>query len=215
MHDGIMARQHLDLCAAPPDNPRMQIKQLARLSALLLPILLTSTALAQGLAPPPGSFGPDSFILDAGNGNLDGVQRALNGGKNPNEVEKSDGSSALIAAAKGNHVNVMEVLIRDRVLIDLKDKTGNTALNWAAERGHADAVMVLLGAGADPNTVDRSGVTPLIKAAKIGNVDILKLLVATKKVDLKRGDFTGVTALEWAERNRQTAAVRYLREIGG
>ncbi|MHB1218877.1 MAG: ankyrin repeat domain-containing protein [Alphaproteobacteria bacterium] len=193
----------------------MQIKHLARLSALLLPIFLSTPALAQSLGPPPGGFGPDTFILDAANGNLEGVQKALNGGKNPNEIEKTDATSALIAAAKGNHVNVMEVLIRDRALIDLKDKAGNTALNWAAERGHVDAVKVLLNAGADPNTIDRQGSTPIIKAAKIGNVDILKMLVATKKIDLKRGDFTGVTALEWAERNRQTAAVRYLREAGG
>ena len=193
----------------------MQIKSLARLSALLLPLFLAPPVLAQGLAPPPGSFGPDTFIMDAGNGNLEGVQRALNGGKNPNEVDKIDATSALIAAAKGNHVNVLEVLIRDRALVDLKDKSGNTALNWAAERGNSDAVRVLLDAGADPNTVDRSGVTPLIKAAKIGNLDILKLLVATKKVDLKRGDFTGMTALDWAERNRQTAAARYLRDAGG
>ncbi|MGE0095804.1 MAG: ankyrin repeat domain-containing protein [Alphaproteobacteria bacterium] len=193
----------------------MQIKSLARLSTLLLPLFLAAPVLAQGLAPPPGGFGPDTFLLDAGNGNLEGVQKALNGGKNPNEVDKLDATSALIAAAKGNHVNVMEVLIRDRALVDLKDKSGNTALNWAAERGNVDAVKVLLDAGADPNTVDRSGNSPLIKAAKIGNVDILKLLVATKKVDLKRGDFTGMTASDWAERNRQTAAVRYLRDAGG
>ncbi len=193
----------------------MQIKSLARLSALLLPLFLTAPALAQGLAPPPGGFGPDTFLVDAGNGNLEGVQKALNGGKNPNEIDKIDGTSALIAAAKGNHANVIEVLIRDRALVDLKDKGGNTALNWAAERGNIDAVKVLLDAGADPNTVDRSGVTPLIKAAKIGNLDILKLLVATKKADLKRGDFTGMTALDWAERNRQTAAARYLRDAGG
>lgn len=193
----------------------MQIKHLVRLTALVLPVLLATPVLAQGLAPPPGGFGPDTFLTDAANGNLEGVQKALNGGKNPNEVDKIDATSALIAASKGNHVNVMEVLIRDRALIDLKDKTGNTALNWAAERGHPDAVKILLEAGADPNTIDRQGVTPAIKAAKIGNVDILKMLVATKKIDLKRGDFTGVTALEWAERNRQTTAARYLREVGG
>ena len=193
----------------------MKIRQLARLSALLFPLFLASPVLAQGLAPPPGGFGPDTFLVDAGNGNLEGVKKALNGGKNPNEVDKIDATSALIAAAKGNHVNVMEVLIRDRALVDLKDKSGNTALNWAAERGNTDAVKILLDAGADPNTIDRSGATPLIKAAKIGNLDIVKLLVATKKVDVKRGDFTGVTALEWAERNRQTATVRYLRDAGG
>ena len=193
----------------------MQTRHLARLFALFLPVFLATPVLAQGLAPPPGGFGPDTFIIDVGNGNLEGVQKSLNGGKNPNEVDKIDGTSALIAAAKGNHVNVIEVLIRDRALVDLRDKAGNTALNYAAERGHSDAVKILLDAGADPNTLDRSGASPLIKAAKIGNVDILRMLVATKKVDLKRGDFTGLTALDWAERNRQTAAAKYLREAGG
>lgn len=210
-----MALQRLDLSPPAPDKPPMQIKYLARVSALLGAIFLTSPVLSQGLAPPPGGFGPDTFLVDAGNGNLEGVQKALNGGKNPNEVDKLDATSALIAASKGNHVNVMEVLIRDRALVDLKDKTGNTALNWAAERGNSDAVRVLLEAGADPNTLDRSGNTPMIKAAKIGNLETLKLLVATKKVDLKRGDFTGVTALEWAERNRHNAAAKFLREAGG
>ena len=200
----------------PPSRPTnlfMRIQLLARLCALL-PLFVATPVLAQGLAPPPGSFGPDMFITDAGNGNLEGVQKALNSGKSPNEVDKIDATSALIAAAKGNHVDVMAVLIRDRAQLDHKDKTGNTALNWAAERGNVDAVKVLLDAGADPSTIDRTGASPLIKAAKIGNVEILRLLAA-KKVDLKRGDFTGVTALEWAERNRQTAAARYLREAGG
>lgn len=192
----------------------MKIRFFARFAAFLIPAFLATSALAQGLAPPPGSFGPDTFVMDAGNGNVEGVQKALNGGKNPNEVDKLDGTSALISAAKGNHIPVMQVLIADHALVDIKDKTGNTALNWASERGNSDAVAFLLKAGADPNTIDRSGNTPLIKAAKIGNVEILRLLVATKKVDLKRGDFTGVTALEWAERNRQNAAVKFLRESG-
>jgi ankyrin repeat protein len=192
----------------------MKIRFAARLAALLVPTFLATSALAQGLAPPPGGFGPDQFVMDAGNGSVEGVQKALNAGKSPNEVDKADGVSALIAAAKGNHVRVMEILIGDHALVDIKDKTGNTALNWASERGNTDAVAILLKAGADPNTIDRSGNTPLIKAAKIGNVDILRMLMATKKVDLKRGDFTGVTALEWAERNRQTAAAKLLRESG-
>lgn len=158
------------------------------------------------------NFGPDQYLEAVSRGNLEGVQRGINGGRSINEIF-ADGSTALIVAAKGGHTAVVGFLAENRAHLDFRDRSQSTALILAAERGHAETVAVLLKAGADANIPDRVGDTPLIKAAKGGFVDVVRALVE-RKADLGRTDNTGLTALDWAERNRHVGVVRFLKNAG-
>ena len=169
---------------------------------------------AQAQTGPLGltNFGPDQYLEAVARGNLEGVQRGVNGGRSINEIF-SDGSTALIVAAKGGHTAIVDFLAENRAHLDFRDRNQSTALVWAAERGHAETVAALLKAGADANIPDRVGDTPLIKAAKGGFVDVARVLVE-RKTDLARADNTGLTALDWAERNRHPGVVRLLKNAG-
>lgn len=186
----------------------------AQWAVLLMGVLCLAAGSAWAQLGPSSisNFGPDQYLEALARGNLEGVQRGINGGRPINEVF-TDGSNALITAAKGGHVAIVNFLLENRAHLDFRDRGQNTAIAWAADRGHTETVAALLKAGADANVPDRAGDTPLIKATKGGFIDVARVLVE-KKVDLTRTDNTGLTALDWAERNRQPGIARLLRGAG-
>jgi len=67
-------------------------------------------------------------------GKLELVQEALNEGADVNAVGTS-GSTALIFAVQGNHVDVVEFLLKqDGIDVNFKDKNGRTAYEIAVEK---------------------------------------------------------------------------------
>ena len=77
----------------------------------------------------------------------------------------SGGQSALLVAAYGGHVDVVEALLAKGAEVDAVDNFGKTPLMGAAEVGHADIVRVLLAAGADVNARAKSGANALTWAS--------------------------------------------------
>ena len=61
------------------------------------------------------------------------------------------GRTALIAAAKGGHENIVKILLDAGAEVDAKDDLHITALYYAAERGFAEIIQHLLERGAIPN----------------------------------------------------------------
>ena len=60
---------------------------------------------------------------------------------------------------------------------------------------------------------NRQGITPLMVAASQGSLESLQLLLA-KGCDTTRRDYTGRTALMWAEWSRKNRIVRALKHAG-
>ena len=79
--------------------------------------------------------------------------------------------------------------------------------------GHVDAVETLIERGVDVNSENRRGITPLMIAASQGRNQIVRLLLQ-HKADTARRDYTGRTALMWAEWNRKPQIVKLLRAAG-
>ena len=101
------------------------------------------------------------------------------GGADPNQARTADGSTALIEAAGGGHLEVTRLLL-DRSADPNQACTadGGTALMQAAHRGHLEVTRLLLDRSADPNQVRTDdGHTALMYAAVRGHLEVIRLLL--------------------------------------
>eukprot|EP00752_Nemacystus_decipiens_P006553 g5900.t1 len=88
------------------------------------------------------------------------------------------GRSALVYAAMGPHLGVVEILLASGVDVSASHTvTGGDALHYAVDRGHNEMVCALLHAGADKDRVDNDGDTPLILASSRGHLSIVQTLL--------------------------------------
>eukprot|EP00959_Pyramimonas_sp_CCMP1952_P075049 1568246-Pyramimonas_sp.AAC.1 len=83
----------------------------------------------------------------------------------PEKALDADGSDALMLAAKGDHLDVVKMLLKTAKFdVRRHNQWGYTALMRAANNGHKQVVEVLLAAGADVAAQDKRGETALSKA---------------------------------------------------
>ena len=80
-------------------------------------------------------------------GDSSAVESALKSGVSA-DARSPIGMTALMAAARNNHVETMKLLLKSGANVNQKDSNGWTALMAAAHRGHLDAVKTLIEAGA-------------------------------------------------------------------
>ena len=90
-----------------------------------------------------------------------------------------EGYEALIEAIKGRHLEIIELLIDNEVMImkGFRKSSESTPLYFAAEAGLWDVVKVLIEKGAEVNEIDSNKVTTLMFAAKAGNAEIVQLCI--------------------------------------
>ena len=72
------------------------------------------------------------------------------------------------------HVEIVNILLRERADVNAKNWLGETALSWAAVKGHVEIVKTLLAHGANPNIIDKHGWTALMYAAREGHLSVLQ-----------------------------------------
>jgi ankyrin repeat protein len=80
-------------------------------------------------------------------------------------------------AARNNHLEVCEILLRAGISRDARTKVDKTSLHMAASEGHINIVETLLEYGSDPDCRDLLGMTPLHWAAQNGHAEVVKILV--------------------------------------
>lgn len=100
----------------------------------------------------------------------------------------------LLAAAQGDDVRGVELLLKHRADVDAAGVLGRTPLLAAVLAGRSRISTVLLEAGADVDLADERGTTPLMEAARTGSLEMLELL-AGYGPDLDARDSLGRTAL--------------------
>ncbi len=185
-----------------------------RLSPFLR-VLLLAVALAIGAGDVRAQLSlPDTeFLDDIKNGRRDRVANSLVRGQSPN-TSNSQGQTALMFAALGGHVEIIDLLIKNKGNLRLKDRDGRTALFWAAGNNQAEAVELLLKLGAPANDTDRQGTTALMIAARRGYEDVVRILLAAK-AEVNMTDHTGRTALMWAAETRNAHIPQMLKQAGG
>lgn len=87
--------------------------------------------------------------------------------------------TALLWAARWNHVETLRLLLARGAEADLENDKGSTALYWAVRYDHSDSVWLLAGEGkADVNKQRKLGlVAPVVLASALGFAETLKILL--------------------------------------
>ncbi len=135
-------------------------------------VLLLECMHVQGLASPANQ----ELINAAKNGNLEGVEAALNAGVDVNYAD-SDGYTALMWAAVYEHTEMVRLLIEQGADVNRANNNGTTALMWAAVYGHTDIVRLLIEQGAEVNRANNYGSTALIWAALYERINTARVLI--------------------------------------
>ncbi|MBB5460974.1 MULTISPECIES: ankyrin repeat domain-containing protein [unclassified Paraburkholderia] len=196
-------------------------------------------ACAALVAVPAHAAPIDSLIKSVKFDDVDGVNKLLAKGMDPNSVdnqgipllviaarEKSDKvAAALLANPKtdieiqdkaGENALMMASLVGDLNFVNLliaKDaevnKKGWAPLHYAAANGHDDIVKVLLDHSAYVDAGSPNGTTPLMMAARGGHVSTVKLLL-DNGADLSVKNQIGMTALDFAKTYKEPDVVEGL-----
>jgi ankyrin repeat protein len=118
-------------------------------------------------------YGVAFFFNQIQEGDNLAVQLFLQAGMDVNAQDK-EGSTALMHAVAGHHMDIVKILLANGVDVNAKDAVGGTALMRAAIKGHTDILRVLLAAGANGNLQNESGETALTVAALESNASIVQ-----------------------------------------
>jgi ankyrin repeat protein len=90
-----------------------------------------------------------------------------------------------------------------------------TALAYAIKKKNIDIVKYLLNKGANVNAKsNEEGFTPLMTATVLGSAEIVKLLLATKHIDINAKDKDGLTAMMYAKKTGYFEIASLLKRTG-
>ena len=131
-----------------------------------------------------------NFWVACENGDIEGVQAAIDYGADVNEAD-SGCRTGLMRALRGGHNNVVRALLQhpktDFNKLDLK---GCSALHWAVFGDNHEGMAALLAQNDQSiNQKDRYGQTPIMNAVGWNAVNCFQLLLTNPKVDLETRDY--------------------------
>jgi ankyrin repeat protein len=129
----------------------------------------------------------------------------------------ANGSTALILATVGGHIEVMRCLVQEFAAdVSACSHYGVSATHIAAQTGHADALRYLVTeCGADVNLAAEDGSTPVWLALEAGHREILHCLMHEYNADVDHHMIDGATYFHIAAQNGRTEMLRQLARTGG
>ncbi|OAQ61284.1 Pfs, NACHT and ankyrin domain-containing protein [Pochonia chlamydosporia 170] len=156
------------------------------------------------------NYGYTPLLAASEYGHIEVLEKLLEKGADI-KVCNAAGLSPIAIASKNGYSQIVERLLAvkgvDAIQLDLD---GRSAFHHAVMRGHESVVKLLLDAGAISFTKDRWEATPLILAARNGHAAFLKLLLDMKGANIHETDVFGLSALQWAARCVEPAAMEVL-----
>lgn len=151
------------------------------------------------------SIGRTALLWAATNGNLLLTEALLAGelGKTADiSAYNNRGKTALHLASEGNHINVVQILLKHGAKADAISDGGWTPLHNAAQNGWTEVVALLLAANANVNSKLSNEMTPIHWAAFNGHEDVVKLLLERPETNIAiKDDFDRTPMLCAAERH--------------
>lgn len=150
-------------------------------------------------------FNHTGLMYAAINGHYEVVKLLLENGANPNIKALNGGTALILASAKKENTNIINILLDYgsdiNAMIEDDKMTGVTSLYYAAYNFFEFNVKTLLERGADPNieviVYGQLETSPLIAAAAVGSYTSVKLLIE-HGADINYKDSRGYTALDYA-----------------
>ncbi|WP_341312188.1 ankyrin repeat domain-containing protein [Paraburkholderia sp. IMGN_8] len=179
-------------------------------SRVVLAATLACAALSSVIASPAQAAPIDSLIKSVKFDDVDGVNKLLAKGMDPNSVD-NQGIPLLVLAAREKSDKVGAALIANpKTDIEILDKAGENAMMMAALNGDIDFVKLLIAKDAE---VNKKGWAPLHYAAANGHDDIVKLLL-DHSAYVDAGSPNGTTPLMMAARGGHVSTVKLLLDNG-
>lgn len=140
-------------------------------------------------------------------GHVGAAQRLLDAGANPDGKE---GDTALIAAAKQRHLDLVNLLVERGADLEAKDSMGLTALFHAVRNANTEGLKALVEAGADLNVTARNGQRPVDLASQFDRADELYVLLQAG-ADADAGE-SKIPPKEWARQAMTKSASGFVLE---
>ena len=138
-------------------------------------------------------MGDQSFWRSCENGDIEGVQAAIDNGADVNEEDDLFGKTGLMWAFYRNHNNVVQLLLNHpQIDVNKVDQLGRSALHHAVLGANHEEMAALL-ARQDLTTInqkERYGRTPIMDAILRSAVNCFKLLLAHHEFDIDTRNIT-------------------------
>ena len=136
-------------------------------------------------------MGDDSFCGLCLNGDIEGVQAAIDNGADVNEEDDLFGKTGLMWAFYRNHNNVVQLLLyHPQIDVNKVDQLGRSALHHAVLGANHEEMAALL-ARQDLTTINKRGEfgwSPIMYAVYCNALNCFNLLLAHPGVDLDTRD---------------------------
>ncbi len=162
------------------------------------------------MSVPAGSAADQEFISALERGDLDGAARLIARGVNM-DLQRADGKTLLILAAKASDVVLVRDLIAAGADVNAITSKGGTALMFAAIRGDTQTQKALIDSGADVNAIGGFDWTALLVASVKGHVPAVRQLLLSG-ADPNLRDIYGWTPLMRAVYEERKMVVQVLLE---
>lgn len=131
-----------------------------------------------------------------------------------NARDPGTGEGALHILVRGRDLNWLAYILGRGARPDLQSEDGTTPLGLAAQIGWLEGAEQLLARGASPNLANARGETPLILAVQQRHLPMVRLLLGQGADPNLTDSVAGYSALDYARRDRRSAAILRLLEEG-
>ena len=162
----------------------------------------------------PGLAAADGALFDAVNlGDEAAVEQELAKGADVDSRAR-DEATPLIAAALGDQLAIVDLLLNNDADVMARNSGGFTALHSAAQSGSVAIAELLLEKGAVLDDADnKAGVTPLMVAGERNNLAVAEFLIA-KGADINHPEVHGYLPITRALFKGNTDIVRLYKQHG-
>lgn len=126
--------------------------------------------------------------------------------------DASTGETALHIVTRERDETWMRFLLSRGAKPDMRDARGNTPLMLAAQLGFVEGAQLLISRRASVDLANSSGETPLIRAVQNRDAAMVQLLMTSGANPNKVDSGAGLSARDYAMRDRRSAAILKILE---
>jgi uncharacterized protein len=126
--------------------------------------------------------------------------------------DSATGETALHIVTRARDMTWMSFLLARNAKTDMRDAQGNTPLMIASQIGFIEGAQILLKYRANVDLANGAGETPLIRAVQNRDAALVRLLMINGANPKKADTSAGLSALDYAKRDRRSTAILKILE---